>query len=449
MQLKKLPWGRGIFISLAKTLTLIAIIGGSFFLLNSGVNTFTQIYGSSSVVGSLSNLALEQWKEIYGGSITQNDLQVTQYITVMKDEIIPSNDPTAKPIYRQVISKQSVNQKCIYAFRGDVDIDVSGAENNEDSFNGYSINAAYEYDIWNTLNEEMHVRFRFPLSYQAKLFTDILVQIDGVDTSWKMQGKAMIWETTLAPAQHVMVRIQYKTLGQNSYTFYVPQSRDITDFKFNVVLDTNRYGIKTQPDNGGIQVTEEKKDTDSFVTWEIDQAIISPNIGIYFRQGWPYAPYQDMTVTLPLAARASVFFLTLAVITLLVCKIDVRIPTLAYLAALFMLPFLLLLSGRFPYLANLDPAQYSAYQLKMLPVISLLSVALSFFTLRGIPKFPKILILLLLFLFISGYPLVGLLDEQKRNGLETIIQAGMIAYIFIITLVIRLRRGKGQEPNAE
>jgi hypothetical protein len=51
-----------------------------------------------------------------------------------------------------------------------------------------------------------------------------------------------------------------------------------------------------------------------------------------------------------------------------------------------------------------------------------------------------ILTLALMVLFMAGYPRIGLLmDEQKRNAIEGGIQVAMIAYVFVLTLFVRMR----------
>lgn len=176
------------------------------------------------------------------------------------------------------------------------------------------------------------------------------------------------------------------------------------------------------------------------ILWTIKQAIVAPRLTVNTHQGWPYAPYQELMVTLPFAARAAVFFLSLTTLTLLVCGIQVRLWRLTLLAGLFMLPALVLMSGGIPHLAGLTPSQFAGYQAKMMPVLTSLSLILALFVLRNLPRLPLGLVLLLLALAAGGYPLVGLLDEPKRKALETFIQAGMIAYVFFLTLFVRLRR---------
>jgi hypothetical protein len=177
------------------------------------------------------------------------------------------------------------------------------------------------------------------------------------------------------------------------------------------------------------------------IEWKIDQSIVAPRLGMSLRQEWPYAPYQAMIVTLPLAARASTLFLTLAVITLLLCSVEIRLSQFALLGLLFLVPFLILMSGGIPHPASISVEQFASYQTRMLPVLALLSLSLAFFMLRKIPSLPFVLILILMALFVGGYPLIGLLlDEQKRKAFETIVQVGMIAYVFLLALLNRLRK---------
>lgn len=181
------------------------------------------------------------------------------------------------------------------------------------------------------------------------------------------------------------------------------------------------------------------------IEWKIDRSILAPRLGMSLIQRWPYAPYQAMIVTLPLAARASMLFLTLAVITLLLCSVEVRTSQLALLGLLFLVPFLVLISGGVPHPASVSMEQFASYQTRMLPVITLLPLILAFFILHKLPHLPLILILTLMTLFAGGYSLIGLLsDEQKRKAFETIVQVGMIAYIFLLTLFTRLSRIRTQ-----
>jgi hypothetical protein len=163
-------------------------------------------------------------------------------------------------------------------------------------------------------------------------------------------------------------------------------------------------------------------------------------MNVYARQGWPYAPYHEMIVTLPYAARASTLFLSLTALTLLICGVPVSLRQVTLLACLFTVPHLILMAGGVPAPKSIAPAQFAGYQVKMLPVISILLLVLAFITLRKLTRLPLVLTLVLMALFMAGYPFIGLLpDEQKRNTFEGMVQVAMIAYVFALTLYVRVR----------
>ena len=175
-------------------------------------------------------------------------------------------------------------------------------------------------------------------------------------------------------------------------------------------------------------------------TWTIERSILSPRMSVNTRQGWPYAPCHEMIVTLPYAARASVLFLSLVALTLLICSAPVSIRHMAVLACLFTIPYLVLMAGGVPAPKSITPAQFAGYQVNMLPVISVVPLVLAAISLRKLPRLPLVLTLLLMALFMAGYPFVGLLpDERKRNAFEGVVQVAMIAYVFVLALFIRVR----------
>jgi hypothetical protein len=180
--------------------------------------------------------------------------------------------------------------------------------------------------------------------------------------------------------------------------------------------------------------------TGHYQTFKIERAIMAPSMGFSYKQYWPYAPYQEMIVTLAYAPRAALLFFAMAALTLLICGVPLSLRQFALLAGLFLMPFLALMSGYVPYPDSITPAQFAGYQMKTLPVLSLVSLAMAFAVLRKTPRLPAVLILLLMALAMGGYAFIGLQpDEQKRNAAETLIQAGLIGYIFLLTLYTRLR----------
>jgi hypothetical protein len=431
-------WGRGFFISLAKTLTLLTLMVGSYFVLSNGFTAFNKIYSSFLSNGSISNKAWRQWTQMYGGNYTQEDLHVSPYVSVEATEVVPPKNPLDPPLYRRIISEQPVTQNSISGFRGKVDLHVNGQKSNHDSFNVYSVDADYEYDIINNSGDETRVEFRFPLSSRSKLYQGISITVDGEEISWQIKDGAVYWERSMKPNQHFMVAIHFFTWGENTFLFSVSEPREITNFNLQVVLDKDYCCLATEPENGGIYVDAKSTPTENIITWHIDRAIMSPRFSVSTVQGWPYAPYQDLIVTLPFAARASILFLALTTLSLIIFKLDIRLSWLALLVGLFILPFLILMSGGIPHPANLSPGDFASYQTRMLPVIALLVLLPVYFILHRIPRAPLILILVLFLLSAGLFPLIGLYDQQKRNALEAFIQAGMIGYVFFLTLIVRV-----------
>lgn len=433
-------WGHDLLVSLAKALVYAFLLVMCFFLLNSSFNVFNHIFGPFVVDGSVSNLGWQEARNLYGGTYDQKDLQVTQYVTVDFQETIQSSDPSAPLLYRNVQVEQVVNQNSIARFRGDIAIHVDGAQGNMDTFNGYMLSAVYKYDIVNLSSAPTRAEFRFPISAESKQYEDVKITKNGEEIDWQINDGAIYWEDQMEAGEKNAISICFKTRGLNSFIFEIPEPREILNFDLKVTLDTYRYIPVTEPENGGVKAEFINSGANRILVWKIDQAILSPRLGFDLRQGWPFSPYQGMIVTMPHAARAAIFFLTLAMLTLLICSIDVRLPQLALLAGLFMIPFLVLMSGGTLYPGSISPAQYATYKINILPVVTIPILVLACFVLRKTPRLPLMLIVVLLAIFAGCYPTIGLLDEQKRNAMETFVQAGMIAYIFGLTLFVRLRK---------
>jgi hypothetical protein len=430
---------RVLLTALVNSLVLIALAVMSYSLLDSGYKAFFNVYGPFVASGTVSNRGWNVARKAYGGAYDQQDLQVMQYVTVITQQVVQPAKAQDPPLYRNVKVEQLLDQNSINGFRGKVNVDVT-ANDRSDTFNGFGLNADYEYDIVNPSTTEVRAEFRFPVSFETKVYKDISITANGKEVPWRMAGNAIYWEGPMVPGEKQVVSIKFSALGLNRFQFAIPDQHLITKFSLVVTVNTNEYLLQTEPANGGIQTHIEKTSQGSAITWKIDNAIVSPKLGFSLIQGWPFAPRQEMLVILPYAGRASILFLALVVLTLVICNADVRLPSLAFLSVLFMLPFLLLMSGVIPHPVWVTSAQLADYQVKMLPVITLLSIVLAFFVMRRSPRLPFVLILVFMALFIGGYPLIGLLDEQKGKSIETLVQVGIIAYVFLLTLILRLRK---------
>jgi hypothetical protein len=233
------PWGWSLLMALSRVLAFVALLGGSYFLLNSGFKAFSQVYGPFVVGGSLSNRTWQQWQQMYGGAFTLTDLQVTQYTSVEMEEMLQSPDPASLPLFRRYTVEQPVAQNSISGFHGLVDINVNGAHGNKESFNGYSLAADLEYEIVNKSPDETRAEFRLPVSPETKLYQNVHVSIDGTEKPWLMRDNAIFWEKRLAAGEQATIAIHFEAWGENSFVFTVPEPREITNFSLRVILDTD------------------------------------------------------------------------------------------------------------------------------------------------------------------------------------------------------------------
>jgi len=176
------------------------------------------------------------------------------------------------------------------------------------------------------------------------------------------------------------------------------------------------------------------------LTWKIDRAIMSPVVGLDVTQGWPYAPYQAVITALPYIQRAFILFMALTVLTLLFLNLRIDAWQILLLAALFCLPPLVLMTGGIPLPASVSMSNFAEYQVRLLPIISLIPLLLVYFSFRKQPRTPLILILILMVFFLCIYPQVSIItDEQKRNAILGSVQIAMIVYLFGLALYNRVQ----------
>jgi hypothetical protein len=130
------------------------------------------------------------------------------------------------------------------------------------------------------------------------------------------------------------------------------------------------------------------------------------------------------------AARGLVLLLSLITLTLVICGENVSLGRLALVSALFCAQFLAL------------TAVYPAWFNYVWPVwlFSLATLALCYLVLKPVHRLPLVLALVFIALFAAAYPFVGLVPgERERNAIDGSLQAGMILYIFGLTLYTRIR----------
>ena len=431
-------WVLRLVHALAGGLVFLGMAGLFQFLLVRDYTSFSSLYGSFTVGGSLPNKEWARWRSIYGGPLTQTDLILMPTIQQESVEAIPPVDPAGSTLYRNITVDQPVSENLITAFEGQLKMELVNPTHPMDGFNAFTLYADYRYQIENPLQTATKVKFLFVLP-DARLAREVSLLMDGKKIPILLEDKALAWEASLQPGQRSEVSIHYLVSGMDYFVFEIPAARQITDFSLNLALNSDASGLITEPE-GAVGVEVADQGLGKLVTWKVANAIAAPRMGIYMTQGWPYAPSHELIVVLPYAARALLFFLAMMAFTLLIAGVPIDLRQFALLAALFCVPFLILMAGGLPLPASVTGADRAPYQVWFLPLLTLLPLSISYKILRGVPPLPRVLILCLMVLFLCAFPFTGLIpDEQKRNAILGAVQVGMIFYIFAFSLFVRVR----------
>ena len=437
-QFKEYPWQRRIILSFGRMFVFLCIIGFSSFLTKYNFSVFEKINGPFVTEGSVSNQAWKAWRNIYGGNFTQENLKVNAYRQIEQTVEIAQENPAAKPLYTMILVDEPVQQNSIEQFNGVVTIKAK--QENQDSFNVFTLTAIYEYEIVNHSPDALRYVFRFPLSTETKQYQNLYVLLNDKEIEWTLHDGAIFWEKTIYPDQKVYLKIQYESMGENAYVFRVPDAYEIRNFNLALTINSGNFYLVSRPENTGIQQNESKSEAGHTYEWHINNAILAPEMGINLLQGWPYSPYHEMLIALPRTANACIYFLIITTLILIIYKTDIKLSSIAFLSLIFLLPSFLLLSGGIPHPASITADQFSHYQVMALPILSLISIGLATWIMQKMPQPVKIQIFFFLMFFAGVYPILGLMDEQKVKTAETILQAFLIAYFFIITLINHLKQ---------
>jgi len=233
-------WLRRLIEALFKSLAFVALLAMVYFILTSSYASFNKINASFTTPGSLSNLAWQRWRDLYGDPLVQQDLVVTQYLESRGPIALPTATPSGPVLYVNAKSEQARQQNSITGFLGRVTINLVDPQHQADSFNGFALSARYEYEITNPADQVTRAEFRFPLQSTTKLYQDIQVVMNGAEVpSWRVVDGVITWEQPMQPGQKDQLSIEYITYGMNGYLFEIPQPREVMNFKLTVAMDTD------------------------------------------------------------------------------------------------------------------------------------------------------------------------------------------------------------------
>ncbi|MCG2786221.1 MAG: hypothetical protein L6461_14070 [Anaerolineae bacterium] len=419
-----------VFILLSRTGCFLALLWGGYFLLNESGITLNKVLDELISGGKTGRMATRQLQTNWGTGLYQSELKVNHFVEKQfVEEIVQGSD---KPIlYLSKKHFEELKHESITAFTGNVNLHLIDPQ-----LANYEVDAKYSYAINNQADEKTIARFSFPLP-PSRTYENLTVVMDEKDVSWTLDGNAIIWEAAMRPLQSSHVTVSYRTSGTNIYQYSIASPKAIHDFSLTISANTAELSLLNSVESDAIQYTYRaiKDSGEHVLNWKIDRAIMAPLFGIRFQKRIEPVYSKSITEIMHYAARAFVLLLSLVTLTLIICGISVDLWRLALMGCIFATQFLCLVAT-YPVLNNF------VFPLLLIGAFSFLLYLKIF---KNIPPIVLTLILVLAAVFGLMYPFAGLLTgERERNALDGILQAGMILYLFGLTLYMRVR----SSPNS-
>lgn len=418
------PWLRRIIEASVRAILLFGLIWAFQATLSHHIEAFGSAH--DSVISARRRKAEAMW----GKPITQDELAVSHFVQVTKQEVITPKDPAQPPLYRNVPERQLVPQNSIIGFRGNVTVTLDEDKTWEARVAVYTINARYEYDIVNRSDSETEAEFAFPLASEQTL-EDFGVTVDDQDWSphLRFASGSVSWTIKMKPQQQNKIMVTYACKGIDSFFYRVPVQREIKDFVFTLTSSTKAFWVWIEPDNE--RMHSDYADTNdhrgAILTWKLDRVIMAPRMGIALRG--PEDRYGQVKLVLGTGPAALTLLGAMLALTLLIGGQPVRLLDLALVAGACCAQFLLLAGV----------GDYVGWG-ELLIGGATLTGGVVFFTCRSLPsRLLRILIYVLAGFFGLVYPRWGLYIETQRNTFEGMLLVGLIVYLFGWSLYTRLR----------
>lgn len=419
-------WTRRIIEASIGALLFIGLLWAFRSILNTNNSTYFSTHGS------LNSTSLESAYTIWGRPHVQRELGYSHYTLVTRQEEMPRTNPDDPPTYRDVTEWQLVPQNSVRSFRGTVDLTLSEREKGYALYNGYLIDARFVYDIINDSEYRTEARFDFPLSPGQTLYENFSITVDGMDISplLRFSSDLVQWTTTFSALQTRQIVISYHSRGMESFYFQIPSQRQIKDFVLTLSVDRLPVSMLNYP-NGTLTPTVVEPTADgqgSILTWEFDNAITVAGMGVALPQ--PGQPGAEVLRVLSNSPYTLTMLGAILALTLILCGQPIRFLDLALLSAAYCIEFLVM-------------AAVSDYVFGFwgsLAVGALATGILTYLLYRNYPPLPRYLIFGLVGFFTVVYPLSGLItDVSVQNSFNTLVQVGLIVYLFCLALYTRLK----------
>jgi len=435
------PWFRRIIEGAIGAVLFLGLLWAFRGILNNNVVTF------NSTHGSLSDTNRQSAQSIWGKPHTQRELIVSHFVERVKQEEIPREDPSQPPLYRNVTVREQIPQNSIAGFAGEVNLALSERQKGYALYNGYVVEARFEYDVVNDSDVETEAEFYFPLSPGQTLYEGFQILVDDQDISSRVQFYAtdwVRWVDRMRPGQRHKVVVIYSSRGMDTFYYQIPGQRNIQNFTLMLTVDRLPVEELNYPE-GCLTPMEVRATPDqrgSVLTWRLHNAVTVAGMGVALPQ--PEQPGAKVLRVLRNSPYALTLLVTMLALTLLIRGQEVRFLDLALLSSAYCVQFLVM-------------AAVSDWVLGFwgsLLVGATLTGLLTYLLYRRLDsKLHKILIYSLVGFFTVLYPLSGLLmNVTQRNTFQNLVQVSMILYIFGLSVYTRVestRRPTVESPQRE
>lgn len=406
-------------------------------ILNNNNSTFYSTHGS------LSDASRQSAQSIWGRPHIQRELSINHYIEKVVQEEIPRDDPTKPPLYKDTTVREQVPQNSILSFLGQVDLTLSEREKGYALYSGYLINARFEYEIANDSDLETEAEFAFPLSPGQTLHENFKILVDDQDISPQLRFSTDLvqWVSKMKPHQEAKIVITYSSRGMETFYYQIPSQREIKNFILVVMIDRLPVSLLNYPE--GVLTPTEIKPTDnqegSILTWKLDKAITVAGMGVALLQ--PEQPGAQVLRVLLNSPYALTLLGAMLSLTLLIRREAINFLDLALLSGAYCVQFLIM--------AAVSDLFFGFWGSLILGAF--LTGLLTFLLFRNHPsKLLRVLVYALVGFFTVVYPLSGLFTQvTQRNSFDSLVQVGLIVYLFGLSLYTQLEKKRLDKPSTK
>ncbi len=424
---RRAPWLRVLTMAVVLPLLFFAILWGV------RVSLARTEYDFRRQHGRVSETNLSSVESIWGRPHVQRDLTVYHTYPVSVTEEV--RDQFGRIVTRTRMETREAPQNSVTRTRGDVTLTRSERQKGSAKYPGFTLDCRFDYTVQNFADRRTDARYDFPLSPEQTMFDGFTVLVNGRDMSSKLQFDPydVTWTLPMEPGQVDQVRITYQSRGLERFYYQVSDVREIRDFLLTLRLPDIPLKDVNYPEGCITPTTKVASNGGAVLTWQLDRALTTRGMGIALPE--PEQPGATVARVLRVAWHSGMLLLVTMVITAITLGLGFNVLRAALLAAVFVGECMLLAA-----VSDYVPSFWLAYVLAVAPAV--LAAALVF----GGRRAPVALLVLLL-VFMAGFPLLALFPEIMSSLL---LGVDVLTILYLAALgIAALRRTPLQEHPQE